>query len=347
MKYILMFVCLLMNVVVADELNSPIYAGVWSGKIGNVNVNVCFINGEGQYFYVKHLKGIRLERTENSDYEWLEKVRNVKAYDMDVTGTWRIDGASDLRMNGAWFSPNGSKELKIELIKKASPKNDYECGEGFYEPIVRSIKYKYLPMKFGNIQVRSIETGAGTAFEVTSDTPGYKKINGFIKNWMKQQAIESYECELNGGGGWHAELRPMYMIGNFMVINDNLPDTYCGGAHGGWSTAYYTVDVGSGGFVNTWSWIKGGESSVESGSNERPKKKLRKLIEKLNPRDDCSDTNDYFSVGAPYPSDKGLVFTTHYPYVVRACEDEVLVTYGMINKFLTHQGVAAIKKLQK
>jgi hypothetical protein len=328
--------------VCAGTFTPQIYNGTWSGKLGNASISVCLENGDGQYFYLNHLKGIRLEKSDSNEHELLEIVKNET-----VTGKWNIEAISDLKIDGVWTSPDGNRKLKIELIKNEPSKKIYECGETFYEPLVKAIKFKYLQMNFGSIPIREVVTEAGTAFEITSDTPGYKKINNFVGDWIKRQAIESYECKLGGGMDWHADLQPLSTIGNIMVIKDNLPDTYCGGAHGGWYREHYVANVISGEIVDTWDWIKGGRDSVETPEGEQQKKKLRGLIEKLNPRDDCSDYNHMLSVSAPYPDEKGLVFLTSYPYVVRACEDEILVTYEVINEFLTQQGTAALVKVKK
>jgi hypothetical protein len=36
------------------------YAGVWAGEIGSQSVRVCFTVDDSQYYYSKHMNGIRL-----------------------------------------------------------------------------------------------------------------------------------------------------------------------------------------------------------------------------------------------------------------------------------------------
>ncbi len=319
----------------------PPYNGTWNGTIGSAKVQVYFSEDGGQYYYLKHKEGIRLERNKDSD-EWKESIRRMQiSWDWKTTGTWKLNHIAADHLQGIWTSPDTGEQLPIDLKFAAAVKKNNEGIEdmsAFYAPLLNSLQYSYKTGKFNDSGYKSIETEAGTAFELSSADKKTAKLNEYIQSWLKEQAMAAYGCKMDGGENWQRTLTPQYILGNFLVIEDNLPDTFCGGAHGTWSHTHLVYDLNKGDFADTRSWIKDFEKT--SFGDSEGKTKFREFIESLNSRSE--EDNNYFSLDAPYPTKEGLVFFTSHPYVSRACDEDILVPYKDLGPYLTPAGKKAL-----
>lgn len=317
------------------------YNGIWSGTIGTAKVQVLFAENEydSNYYYIRHKSPIRLEQNTQHPDEWNE---NIGHWEPKITGIWKLEQVSANTMKGVWINPDTKEELPIELKRVAAlikDKNGVANVSAFYAPIINSLNYHYGVAKLGDIEYKTISTDSGVAFELPSTMKNVQKLNKYALEWLKEQAIASYDCQLSGGGGWQESLTAQFLLGNLLVIEDNLPDTFCGGAHGTWSHTHIIYDMDNGDFVDTTSWIKDFEKATyESGNDE--KIKFRELIESLNSRSE--EDNNYFSLDAPYPTKEGLVFHTSHPYVARACDEDILILYKDLAPYLTPTGKKAV-----
>lgn len=322
------------------------YSGTWSGTIGKAKVQVYF-SGDGygsQYYYLKHKQGISLEINEqNKDTnEWKESIRRLEtSWDWKSTGIWKLNNITSAHLQGVWINPDTQEQLPIDLKLLAVIKKNTDGSEdtsAFYAPIMNSLNYRYGTAKLGDIEYKTIKTDSGVAFELPATMKNVQKLNKHAREWIDGQAVDSYDCQLNGGGGWERSLTPQFLLGNFLVIEDNLPDTFCGGAHGTWSHTHIVYDLNKGDFVDTRSWIKDFEKA--SYGNNEGKTKFRELIESLNSRSE--EDNNYFSLDAPYPTKEGLVFFTSHPYVTRACDEDISISYKDLAPYLTPAGKKAV-----
>ncbi|HRH91776.1 MAG TPA: hypothetical protein PLW01_07665 [Agitococcus sp.] len=315
--------------------HQEIYYGAWAGTIGKNKVQVCLAKYGAQYYYLRHKVGISLELDENNPIQWFETVKNRKTWDWDKTGSWTLDKITNNQIQGQWTSPNATQQELINLARIGNLEDDI-CPSIFYQPIENSLNFQYGKDKFGQVSFKTIITKTGTAFEVPDSAKNSKKINAFIMEWLKEQAVAGYDCQLNGGGGWSKELRPILWTKKWLVLIDILPDTYCGGAHGGWSIDHHTFNLTTGKKVNVATWFN---QKVNYEPNNDTKSAFTQLIEKLNPRDDCDSP---MGLNEPYPLLNGLVFPTSYSHAERACEDEIFISYKDLQPYLSKEGKAAI-----
>jgi len=314
----------------AEEAPQPIQ-GTWTGRIGNSPVNACFTQNDAHYFYLKHLNGIQLAAAEGN--LWAE-----------TNGKWKIDQVTEVEVQGVWLGDG--KRLTIHLNRLAPLQEDGGCGAAYYAPVLKAIKYEYRNAKVAGLPLRIAKSPLGEAFELTANSNAAHKINAYTRHWLNEQAISAFSCQLNGGGGWESDLTADRVIGDYLLVGDNEQDNYCGGPHGNSAHSVHTFDLRTGDQVNTLAWLKDGEASLSSGSDEHPKHPLRKLIEKLNPRTDCKEFNSDFGLEAPYPTDTGLAFYSDYPHAGRACNEAIVVSYGKLGPFLSNEGKAFVRSMQ-
>ena len=117
--------------------------GVWTGRIGNLPVTVCFNDltrdiGYGNYYYQRHLVPINLYGYQDDAGKittWKESDGQLHANDLDnYDGAWQIGPLPPNRIHGTWSNRSGSKKLPIELTKveyateASKPKEEMESG---------------------------------------------------------------------------------------------------------------------------------------------------------------------------------------------------------------------------
>lgn len=307
----------------ASAQEAPTIQGTWTGRIGNSAVNACFTPYSGHYYYQRYLNGIALS---SEDGSWKEP-----------DAQWKISRVSDTELDGVWLG-NG-KRLTIHLTRRAPLQQDGECGDAYYAPIVDAVKYQYSDTKVGALPVRIVKSPLGQAFELKGESAAIRHINDFARRWLGTQAINAFSCKVGGGEEWQSDLTANKVIGNYLLVAENEPDNFCGGAHGNSYHANHLFDLRTGQPVNTFTWLANGKASLEE------KHPLRKLLEKLNPRDDCDD--DSYEISAPFPAAAGFRFPTSYIHANRACNDEIEVSYARLAPYLSNEGKAFVKSLKR
>lgn len=321
------------------------YHGTWSGTIGGSKIQVCFADVfDSQYYYLKHKMGIKLTQEEGGQNpnEWREAVVD-KNLNKELTGIWKIATVTPNSIEGSWINPGTQQSRDIKLQRVSNSKD--QCDEAFYAPLMQS-KYRYGTAKLQKKTFKTIKTDNGTAFQVPSDVKNADKINAFVQSWIKEQSVAGFDCNLNGGEPWDKTLEPILWTERWLVMEDSLPDTFCGGAHGDSLREFHVFDLNSGDKVNAWSWLIDGENSVASGQEEGKKTKLRQLLE-LNPEDDCKEMQNDFTLREPYPTRKELVFSTRYRHADRACEGDIAIEFNTMQPFLTPAGKEAVKSIMQ
>ena len=63
--------------------------------------------------------------------------------------------------------------------------------------------------------------------------------------------------------------------------------------------------------------------------------------------DDCREVLNLMSVQPPYPSAQGLVFNTDFFHAMRACNDEVPLTWKQLWPYLSAQGRKVAELFQR
>jgi len=357
------------------ETPSPPFAGVWAGTLGTARIQVCLVgDGSAEYYYLRHKRGIRLEapgasanangadliaRALASGRLELEERMQGPAADGKLTGRWKLQPDDKGGLVGAWTAPDGKAQAPIQLARVTAPfktRVSYaggdDCHPSFYEPLRSGLRLKMADAKFEGHAYRTVETGQATALELPPGTPHAATINAHAIDWLKDQAVLAYQCEIGRGGTDEplgSSLAPAVWSQAWLVLRDLLPDTYCGGAHGNAALSYVTWSLERGERVDTWKWIQGGGQALkvrQNAAGDEIKAPLMQLLEQLHPRnqkdDECAEVIEQMDLSAPYPTSTALVFPTTFFHAMRACSDEITLSWKQAAPFLSAQGRAAM-----
>lgn len=346
----------------ATAATPPPLFGVWKGQVGEAPVMACFTASDAEYYYLKRLRGITL--VSPGDHAADDKASPVNGYELEektgpgygdtpVTGRWRLRALDGARLSGTWTAPQGNRALPIRLTRVALDPGEqasiaYQCGNAFTAPIAAGIRVRTAPAKFGDHAFEAVATEDATAFQVGDDVPHAEALNRFAKDWLRDQAVLRYDCDKGRGGASGGgtslgrTLTPVAWSRSLLVLKDVLPDLYCGGAHSSFSITYVTWSLQRGEKVDGWTWIEGGAPRAERPESPKQDFPLRRLLERQHPRnvpdDDCAAAMPQMLVEAPYPTADGLVFNTTFFHAMRACGDEVTLTWKQARPFLSQQG---------
>lgn len=348
----------------------PAYAGVWSGTIGKSAVMVCLSSNTSQYYYRKMRKGLVLNGADATDpfkaleaglrsghLHLLEQKSPVPGQPDTVTGRWQMQPGAVGELVGTWSDSAGQKTwpVRLQRLNPSGPQAQEQwaedCPSAYFQPLKDAVHWTTKPAAFAGKSYQMMSTPFADALQLPAEMPAARKINPMAQAWLKEQAVALYSCRINGGTGedWSAALAPKGWNDKFLVLEDSLSEVFCGGAHGNASLGISTFDLDNGAKVNTWGWIKGGQKAAEVAVDKdyQPTlSRLRALLEKHNPRTDgvCGEAAPQMSIFDPYPTAKGLVFNTHFFHALRACNDEIILSWKQMAPFLTPAGQAAAQQ---
>lgn len=349
----------------------PAFAGTWQGRIGTLDVQACLSIDGAEYYYRRHGRGIRLDtpggiHTPETSGRWaaeldsgqiaLREETNVPTEPSAPRPTWRLQSDGPDTLVGTWAAADGSRNLPIAL-KRISPRTGlasaYDgglaCHPSFYAPLRNAVRVTLRDQVFEGHPHRVAVTPDAEAMLLPEGDPHAARINASTMNWLRDQAVLAYTCELNRnapGGPLMRSLLPLLWTRHWLVLNDVLPDTYCGGAHGNWDLSQQVWNLDSGQRVKTWTWLRGGQQALHvrrkaDGSEvESPLMALLKGLHPRNVKGDCDDAMDNVGVLPPYPTPAGLVFPTTFSHAMRACSDNVTLSWARAARHLSPAGQA-------
>ncbi len=359
---------------VRAEATATARVGAWHGTIGKSQVHVCFTKfGEGHYYYLRHRAGIRLEVPDAGDAaDRFERLTNALTLgeldlveasgtfgsDSAPTGLWTLHADGD-GWTGDWRKPDGSRTLPIRLTRLPStgrsPKVDgSDCPGEYYAPLRDDLRVTEDEAEFEGHRYSTLTTPSATAMAINAEAKVSNGINAHAKNWLEEQAVFAHDCALGTGSGKIAlarTLEPIVWSQDFIVQLDNLPDTYCGGAHTFSQQNYIVWDLAGGERIDTWSWIDGGAALLkltDTDDGEQVATSFRQLLHDRHPRntadDQCAEVMNVMGINAPYPTARGLTFPTDFFHAMRACGNDVLLTWAQVAPYLSEAGQAAMKR---
>ena len=352
-----------------DEPAPPAYAGAWKGTIGTASVMACFTPyGEATYYYLRHRRGILLRPRGDTDRhggdESVEKALRTGLLELDerapapelkttLTGRWSLRPAKDGGLSGQWSDPAGAKKMPIVLSRATTPPGpsrsmpEAGCPEAFHAPIRDAVKPTRSEDAFQGKAHGRLATIDAEAFSPPTTMPHAGALERLARTWLEDQAVFAFDCTRGRGTQepLGRTLLPVEWNARFLVLQDSLPETYCGGAHGFFDTSYVTWSLEAGRKIDTWGWIAGGREAVsaipQKGSSPR-RSPLFALLVKTHPRnvkdDECAEFIDQMSVDAPHGTAKGLVFPNSFGHAIRVCGDDVVVPWTAIGPFLSPAG---------
>jgi len=297
---------------------APIH-GAWTGKIGNSSINACFTASDSHYFYLKHLHGIPLEKVDGEPDSWSEEVKR------EATGKWKITSVTPTLLTGEWIGTGKAKRADIQLTRLSSLGADGDCGPDFYAPIAAANKPRYSNGKAGKQAVRIASSPLGESFNLVGSSAAVREINDYVARWEYERLLQANFCERNGGGGWQDNLTVNKVLANYLLVNVDAPDVYCGGTHTTSSHSTLIFDLATGEKVEPGIWL------AESSEIEEP---LRAMIMKKASACDRLEP----SISPSLPSATGMAFDLDYPHYHRDCNETVEISYAKLSPFLSKEG---------
>lgn len=352
-----------------DEHAPPAFAGAWKGTIGTAPVMACFtIHGEATYYYLRHRRGILLrprgDETRHGGDEAVEKALRTGKLELDerapapelkttLTGRWSLAPAKDGSLAGQWTDPSGGKRLPIALTRATSPAGpsrsmpESGCPEAFHAPIRAAVKPVRKEDAFQGKAYGRLSTPDAEAFSPAPSLPHAAALERIARTWLEDQAVFAFDCTRGRGTPepLGRTLLPIEWNARFIVLQDSLPETYCGGAHGFYDTSYVTWSLEAGRKVDTWSWIAGGQGAVatvpQKDGSSRPTPLFAALV-KAHPRnvkdDECAEFIGQMTVDSPIGTAKGLVFPNSFGHAIRVCGEDIVVPWATVAPFLSPAG---------
>ena len=362
-------------------LAQDIPTGAWKGSLGQAQVMVCFSEyRQAQYYYLHHRQNIPLMAPQaandpGDNPQAIAQAWQAGEYRLDetvpgpngenrISGRWLLKSTSATQIAGTWTAHDQGKTLPISL-RKATPVGAREtggdCEVAFYEPILAAMRLKRESAHMAGRPYQAVSSEEATTLQVAADLPHAKALNQFAMQWLRNQSVLAYDCSAGRGArgfGNASEpigstLAPVLWTDAYLVLQDSMPEIFCGGAHGSSSLSYITWSWPQGRAVDTWAWLQGGEKSLiahPSKSGQPIASGLMRLITRLHPRntegDECREVLNLMSVQPPHPSAQGLVFTTDFFHAMRACNDEVPLSWKQLWPYLSTEGRAAARQFQ-
>ena len=360
---------LLSSTVNAAELA---HAGVWQGTLGERAVMVCFEAMSSSFYDQETLTGMRLSEIDPEVYNqekpevevrhWL--AGNLQQHD----GSWELDSLSPQQITGQWRSSDGKTQLPIRLQPLSPAPADSNCSfsaEEIARPDSSFLRYNGAridaarqqrePATFNGRSHTRISNIGGTSLHLHGDSAAFVAVNAFVKAWLQTQVANAWECELGarevnnlqpGQPNWLRTLLPELWTGRWLVLHDELPETFCGGEHANSEEHWYSFDLNSGQRVEPAHWLTG-LPSPDDAEGEVPATPLVSKLEAQrqqlsDPASECSDDYDL----QVSPVEDGMAFHFRYAYDLRACNVDVTLPWSDLTPFLTPAGKQAMQSLQ-
>ena len=323
--------------------------GVWRGSIGKQRIMLCLRRPPyaSTYYYLRHKFGIALSDTSGNGSVWSEEAADRPG------ARWKLQLPEGDRLEGEWSDADGKASLPISLTR-VSPAGDGDPGcaiEGadrtaFNAPRVAAEK---LTIEESSDQRRILVlNGSIAVVELLEKQPNAAPFNQAMRNWLRDQIAEYYECALQRQTvSFNKERSITFRAGPWLVVEERY-DVYCGGAHpSGGIAEYQTWNLARGKRVNPWAWIRG--SSSRYGTTAPPKLNALILAQATRNKDD-DDCLDAVNANASYllrPAARGLVFSTSFAHVIQACNEDIEIPYAALLPFLTQEGRQAVESLMQ
>lgn len=352
--------------------------GIWRGTIGDSQVMACLQTeqplSQSIYYYLRHRFSIPLEFEDNSGATLHEIPADDKTSSFSKpTAIWTLQAPTGDRMDGVWATADGSRQAPIHLVRVMSldTGDNASCDSfssnnlakvAFNAPRVASQKLKIETSSDGSRQVSALD-GNIHMTELPASVPYAERFNRTMHAWFAEQIAGYYDCALNNGG--NPDFNESYNIDlltpSWLVAKETYSN-YCGGAHPSGGTAGFSVwNLKTGKTVNPWDFIKNSRwdfikkiyhCDSENDCQRRPPPSLNEIIVSQFKRDnadngDCSGAIDFSPDYLLYPTKDGLVFSTTFPHVVQACDEDITLPWKTVEPFLTQQGKEAMQSLRQ
>jgi hypothetical protein len=349
--------------------------GVWRGTIGDAKVMVCLERpdtfNDSMYYYLRHRFSIGLSANDNSGATWNEAPPNQRSPDWSKpAAVWTLQVPDGDRMEGTWSVADGSRTVPIQLARVAEvgqgrgagcgAGNDSPAGRVFNAPRVASQKLSISQSSDGVRTISALD-GHVSMVELPSSIPNATRFNTAARGWLADNIAEYYDCAFNSLDGvpdYDDSSEIDLLAPPWLVTRENY-SAFCGGAHPSSGTSYTVWNLDAGKTVDPWGFIK---TIHATDSNDHCDNayacqqvlppRLRAILVARFKHDnagdgDCADVLDTDSSFILHPEKAGLVFSTTFPHVIQACDEDIALPWATVAPFLTAEGLAVMRSLRQ
>jgi hypothetical protein len=324
--------------------------GVWRGTVGGNAVSVCLARApfDSSYYYVRHRKSISLRTDDDGALR--------EGADDAPSGTWRLGEARGARLEGSWVSPDGARTLPIALDRVHVAGDDATCDSA-------AAREAYDAPRVARVEIIEGEDFAHTltaaeahvaSVQVSRDAPHAAEFNAAMRDWVVEQIGEYFACGDSGARVGDADFETKrefeWQHGDWVVLHEWYSNS-CGGAHPNAGVTYRTWNLAEGKAVEPWTWIRQGKPNCAAADcGYAPPQGLNDLLHAKagndGEDDECAAAikdNIYYQLR---PSAIGLVFTTEFPHVIQACDQDIELSDAEVAPFLSTAGKRALTSLR-
>lgn len=348
--------------------------GVWRGTVGEAKVMVCLERPDtfsaSMYYYLRHRFSIALHANDNSGATWNEAPPNQRSPDWSKpAAVWTLQVPDGDRMQGTWSVADGSRTVPIQLARVAEvgqgrgagcgTGNDSPAGRVFNVPRVAS--QELAVRDSGGIRYVSALNGHVAMTELPDSVPHAAQVNAATRGWFAGNIAEYYDCAFNSFDGVpdYEETSEIDLLAPpWLVTRENF-SAFCGGAHPSSGTSYTVWNLDTGKTVDPWGFIKTIHATDSNDHCDNAydcqqvlQPGLRAILVARFKHDnagdgDCADALGTDSSFILHPEKTGLVFSTTFPHVIQACDEDIALPWETVAPFLTAEGLAVMHDLQQ
>jgi uncharacterized protein len=348
------FIVALHGVSSATPLDAGVQ-GVWSGTIGSSAVVACFDarsdDGQrhGSYYYVRYLAPIALT-PRTVEGEWAE----------GADARWTLSSPEQDRLEGAWRSSDGRKELPVRLTRLPGTSATQACGSDTYN---LPLEHEALKMKVGQVRYlgqrryRPVSIAGVQLVELIDAAPGIAAINRQLRAELPgdDEARRRQLRELVRTQGRYSfdtvTSEPVEWTDRSVTIR--LHRDFAGAGASGSEDGSRTWNAVSGREIDPWRWfgVASDRSAdlplpVVSRTGLLPAKLKDYLVQAAHAGGDCSALYDESSAADIHVSEAGVEFLLG-DTLLPECMRTVLVSPEAVQPFLNGRGKAELRWLTK
>jgi hypothetical protein len=338
----------------------------------------------GNYYYDRYRKPITLRR-EPPERRWKEIAVGPASglWDLDrpagdsLVGRWSKPGQKENLPIRLVRVPSPT----LESLSKAEKEFRRECGSDAYNLALEvpprvvtgevqqfeGRRYRLLSVSVAGAEGESLGV---SVIELLEPGPHIEAINRqlmkSLPRTLAQMKETLYWCRRNrldsdGEDGDQADWTELKFWTERWLSVDDRDSSNCGGAHPSAGGSYRTWDLATGKQVNLWTWFRNSRKPDSDPQyagyyfSYAAPEKLNDIIVKAAVRqskderskdpESCVDSLEANTEYRLRLSKQGIVFSTVFPHVNQACDEDVEIPYRRLLPFLTKSGMEAAKTI--
>lgn len=243
---------------------SPLW-GVWSGRLGEVEIRFCAQSDPGRSFsgdfaaiYTTRDYEIRLlDRQTNKTLSPRLAPKDIVTIERDENGSVRLEGSASDPWSGLALT-----QLAVEADPTPCVSDAFNAPRTFLpHPVITLAELDERKYEVVSI-IDPSGNGQITTFRLRGDGAGATAINARLTEALPQTAEEApyFSCTLDAlhfGAGSFLEYRTLpEWITDEVIVVENVKDVFCGGPHPSYSVEWYVLDMETGEEIDTSTWIR-------------------------------------------------------------------------------------------